>query len=257
MCLALVAWHAHPRFALVIAANRDEYHARAATPAAWWQEGWLAGRDLAGGGTWLGITRAGRWALLTNVREPARHDPKAPSRGALVIRILAAADEPGVALGSAITDANGYNGFNLLAGDRDTACWGSNRADGPHTLARGIHGLSNAALDTPWPKVTRSKTALAAWCATADTDLDAVFALLGDRAIAPDSALPATGIPLPRERQLSSPFIVGDDYGTRCSTVIAITPAGQARFVERSFDAAARLVGERDHRFVLTDAASP
>jgi uncharacterized protein with NRDE domain len=257
MCLALVAWRAHPRFALVLAANRDEYHARTAVAATWWDDGWLAGRDLAGGGTWLGITRAGRWALLTNVREPARHDPKAPSRGALVVRILAAADDAGVALASAIRDANGYNGFNLLAGDRGTTWWGSNRAGAPHTLAPGLHGLSNATLDTPWPKVTRSKAALAAWCATSGTDIEPVFALLGDRTIAPDNALPATGIPRARERQLSSPFIVGDDYGTRCSTVVAITHAGEARFVERSFDASARLVGECDYRFVLADTASP
>jgi uncharacterized protein with NRDE domain len=255
MCLALVAWRSHPRFALVVAANRDEYHARPALPAAWWDDGWLAGRDLSAGGTWLGITRAGRWALLTNVREPARHDPKAPSRGALVTRVLAAAEGPGVALNAAINDSNGYNGFNLLAGDRDGAYWGSNRAPAARTLATGLHGISNATLDTPWPKVTRSKAALAAWCDASTTDLEPVFALLGDRTIAPDETLPATGIPLPRERQLSAPFIVGDDYGTRCSTVIAITRDGDVRFVERSFDAAARLVGEREYRFALADPA--
>jgi uncharacterized protein with NRDE domain len=257
VCLALVAFRAHPRFELVIAANRDEFHARPAAPADWWEQGWLAGRDLAAGGTWLGITRAGRWALLTNVREPARHDPMAPSRGALVPRLLAADEATSAALAAALGDADGYNGFNLLAGDCRAAYWGSNRAGSLHALAPGIHGLSNAALDTPWPKVARAKAALAAWCMAGDRDLEPVFALLGDRAVAPDAMLPATGIPVARERQLSAPFIVGDDYGTRSSTVVAITPRGEARFIERSFDPGARLIGERDHRFLLADRSAP
>jgi uncharacterized protein with NRDE domain len=251
MCLALVAWRAHDRYALVVAANRDEFHARATAPADWWDEGWLAGRDLAGGGTWLGVTRGGRWALLTNVREPARHDPRAPTRGTLVPGVLAAADGTADAVAAAVAATGAYNGFNLLAGDCESLHWGSNRAAGQRGLAAGVHGLSNAALDTPWPKVVRTKAALGRWCEAATVDLEPVFDLLADRATAPDDALPATGVPLARERQLSAPFIVGTDYGTRSSTVLAITPRGDARFVERSFDAAGRVIGERDHRFAI------
>jgi uncharacterized protein with NRDE domain len=254
MCLALVAFGAHPRYELVIAANRDEFHVRATAAAEWWVEGWLAGRDLAGGGTWLGITRAGRWALLTNVREPARYDPAAPTRGTLVPGILAAATDPRAALAAALGGAQGYNGFNLLAGDRTSVHWGSNRADGPLALDHGIHGLSNAALDTPWPKVVRTRAALADWCAAGNADLEPVFGLLADRGIAPDAALPATGVPLARERQLSPPFIVGDDYGTRSSTVLAIARGGNARFVERSFDRRGCIAGEREHRFDIGPA---
>lgn len=254
MCLAILALGAHPRYRVVIAANRDEFHARTALPAHWWAEGWLAGRDLAGGGTWLGLTRAGRWALLTNVRDPARFDPLAPSRGALVTRVLA---EPAAAMTTVpavVAAGRRHNGFNLLAGDAGDAHWGSNRVDGARALAPGIHGLSNHLLDTPWPKVVRSKAAVAAWCAAGaggGRDLEPLFEILRDRRPAADAELPATGIPLDRERLLSAPFIVSEGYGTRCSTVLAIGVDGAARFVERSFDPAGRETGEVDFRFAL------
>lgn len=249
MCLALVALGAHERYALVVAANRDEFHARATAPANWWDEGWLAGRDLAAGGTWLGVTRGGRWALITNVREPARHDPSAPSRGALVTGLLADSAPVPEGLGRILGAATRHNGFNLVAGTARDAHWGSNRAEGTRALAPGVHGVSNATLDTPWPKVTRTRAAVAAWCARNDPDVEALFDLLADRTLALDDELPATGIPLERERLLSAPFIVGLDYGTRCSTVLAIRRDGEARFVERSFDPAGRSTVVIDERF--------
>lgn len=249
MCLALVALGAHDRYSAVVAANRDEFHARAASPASWWQEGWLAGRDLGAGGTWLGVTRAGRWAFLTNVREPGRHDPAAPSRGALVTSTLADAAPLVEAIGRIVRGAARHNGFNLVAGAAGAAYWGSNRAEASRALATGVHGFSNATLDTPWPKVTRTRAAFALWCARGDADVDALFALLGDRTIAPDHELPATGIPLERERLLSAPFIVSPEYGTRCSTVLAIDYEGVARFIERSFDPAGRMTVVVDERF--------
>lgn len=251
MCLALFALDRHPRFALVIAANRDEYQARSAAPAAWWDEGFLAGRDLAAGGTWLGITRAARWAFVTNVREPARYDPGAPTRGALVPAVLvdpAASDEtvPRIAASTAA-----YNGFNLVAGSLAVAHWGSNRA-GARALSAGIYGLSNALLDTPWPKVLRTKEAMAAWCARADTDIAPLFAMLGDTRVAPDDALPATGIPQERERLLSAPFIVSETYGTRCATVISVDRDGGAHIVERTFDPRGAIVGTAEYRFAVS-----
>jgi len=253
MCLALIAFGAHPRYRVVIAANRDEFHARPAAPAAWWDEGILAGRDLKAGGAWLGVDRRGRFAFVTNVREPSRQDPAAPSRGALVPRLLGEDAALSAALPAIVTDGDRHNGFNLVAGAVSELHWGSNRAASPATLPRGIYGVSNHLLDTPWPKVERTKTAFARWCAgpNGTDDLAPVFALLRDTGRAPDEDLPATGVPLEWERMLSSPFIVSPAYGTRCSTVLTIAPGGEVRLVERSFDPAGTETGEVDYRFAL------
>jgi uncharacterized protein with NRDE domain len=253
MCLALIALDAHPAYAVVLAANRDEYHARPAAPAAWWSEGWIAGRDLLAGGTWLAVTRSGRYAFVTNVREPGMRDANAPSRGSLVTRVVADAASPTESVASVTASAAAYNGFNLIAGDLASACWGSNRAEGVRALGPGVHGLSNASLDTPWPKVERSKAALAAWCAEPGNDIGALFSVLADRAPASDAELPATGVSLEWERRLSSPFIVGADvgYGTRCSTIVTLGRDGAARFVERTFDPAGNPIGDVDVRFAL------
>jgi uncharacterized protein with NRDE domain len=255
MCLALIAFALHPRYRIVIAANRDEYHARPAAPAAWWDEGFLAGRDLKEGGTWLGIDRRGRFALLTNVRDPSRHDANAPTRGNLVPRFLLDRAPPPVALASLVAGGARHNGFNLVAGNASELHWGSNRAASPAGLAPGIHGLSNHLLDTPWPKVERTKAALARWCregVDAD-DLAPVFALLRDTRQAPDEALPSTGIPRERERLLSSPFIVSATYGTRCTTVVTVGHDGVVRLVERSFDPSGEANGDVDYRFALEE----
>ena len=254
MCLALFALDAHTLFALVVAANRDEYHARPAAPAAWWDQGWLAGSDLKAGGTWFGVTRAARWAFVTNVRDPSRNDPDAPSRGALVPAVLGDAAPPSESLARLVAGASACNGFNLVAGTGPDACWGSNRGGAARALTPGIYGLSNAALDTPWPKVDRTKAALAAWCGRADPALAPLFAMLGDTTRAPDQELPATGILLDRERLLSAPFIVSATYGTRCSTVLTLGRDGGAHFVERSFDARGSAVGEIEQRFAVLPA---
>ena len=253
MCLALIAFAAHPEYRVVIAANRDEYHARPAAPAAWWDKGILAGRDLKEGGSWLGVDRRGRFALLTNVREPSRHDPGAPSRGALVPRLLGDAAAPAATLRELVAAGHRHNGFNLMAGDASELHWGSNRAPSTATLAAGIYGVSNHLLDTPWPKVTRAKSAFARWCADARRadDLAPVFALLRDTEHAPDEALPATGVSLEWERTLSAAFIVSPAYGTRCSTVVTIDFEGHVHFVERSFDPSGNATGEVDFRFAL------
>jgi uncharacterized protein with NRDE domain len=253
MCLALVALGAHPHYPLVVAANRDEHHARPTAPARWWDEGWLGGRDLTAGGTWLGVTRSGWFAFVTNVREPGRKDLAAPSRGTLVTQALAAHAAPCATIELALTDGDAYNGFNLIVGDARSACWGSNRTHGAVALGAGVHGLSNAALDTAWPKVTRTRDALQSWCEAASDDAEALLGILGDRRRAEDALLPATGVPLDWERLLSAPFIVGDGvgYGTRCSTLLLLDRAGGARFIERSFDPQGNATGTVDLRFVL------
>jgi len=251
MCLALFALDAHPRYALVVAANRDEYHARPAARAAWWDEGWLAGRDLKAGGTWFGVTRTARWAFVTNVREPSRYDPDAPSRGSLVPAVLADTQPTSTSLERIVTSATAQNGFNLVAGVGALAAWGSNRAIAAELLPSGVHGVSNAALDAPWPKVTRTKAIVAAWCATAEADIESLFAMLADTRVAPDAELPSTGVSLGRERMLSAPFIVSAEYGTRCSTVLTLSRDGTARFVERSFDRRGGALGDVEHRFTI------
>jgi len=255
MCLVVIALDAHPRYSLVIAANRDEFHARASLPAQWGESppfaGILAGRDLAAGGTWLGVRRDGRWALVTNVRKDQGYDGQAPSRGGLVPAILNAdADLPAV-LATLARDWQRYNGFNVLAGDRHSATWASNRASGTKGLASGVHGLSNALLDTPWPKLLRTRDAMSVWATRDGGDLSPLFAALADRTIAPDAELPATGVRIEWERLLSAPFIVSEGYGTRCSTVLAITRSGEATFVEHSFDARGNATSEVAFDFEL------
>ncbi len=254
MCLVVVALNTHPRYSLAIAANRDEFHAREARPAQWGEEppfsGVLAGRDLEGGGTWLGIRRNGRWALLTNVREgTTQKNPAAPSRGELVPAILNDPAAPATALAGAMRNAAAYNGFNLLAGDARSAVWASNRGNDMRTLSAGVHGVSNALLDTPWPKLERARAAVGAWAAQDSDDFAPVFAALADRRTAPDASLPSTGVSLEWERLLSSPFIVSEDYGTRCSTVLVVGHDGGVRFIERAFDHQGNVTGEVDIAF--------
>ena len=249
MCLALLALDAHPAYSLVVAANRDEYHARPTAPAHWWDEGLLAGRDLHAGGTWLGVTRTGRFALLTNFRDPSRNDVNAPSRGSLVPEVLLDLREAEAAVMRIVEDGRAYNGFNLLAGTQARAAWGSNRVARSKLLGRGTYGLSNALLDDPWPKVLSTRRALDAWVAAGEEDVEPLFEALAQRAPAPDAELPATGVGLEWERRLSAPFILSEMYGTRSSTVFTLDRAGNARFVERSFDADGELSGEVEERF--------
>ena len=255
MCLAVVALDAHPRYAMVLAANRDEFHARPAEAAHWWPDAGappiLAGRDLAQGGTWLGVATDGRFAFVTNVRDPSRFDPGAPSRGALVPALLRDRRAFGDALAAIFAGAARYNGFNLVAGDASAAAFGSNRATGVVALARGVHGVSNAGLDTPWPKLVRAKSALSAWAASGEDDAEPLWRALGDTRAAADHELPDTGIPRERERLLSSPFIVSDDYGTRCSTLVLLGRDGIVDFRERSFDRRGRPSGDVAFRFAL------
>ncbi len=249
MCLALLALDAHPRYSVVIAANRDEYHARPTKPASWWDDGWLAGRDLRAGGTWLGVTRAGRFALLTNIRDPGSNDPAAPSRGSLVPAVLVDAVDVPLGLERLRNQSTRYNGFNLLAGTPLSAAWMSNRSPGVKPLLRGIYGLSNALLDAPWPKLLRTKAALADWLARGETDPEPLFTALADRSLAADAELPSTGVTLEWERRLSAPFIVSEAYGTRSSTVLTIDRDGDAFFNERSFDPAGERTSVVEHRF--------
>lgn len=246
MCLILLAWQIHPNFPLVVAANRDEFYLRRTASADFWPEHpqVLAGRDLEAGGTWLGLTRQGRFAALTNYRDPSRYRSDAPSRGRLVADFLCGHDAIDAYLDS--LQPSDYNGFNLLLGDTQQLVVFNNITQERHTLAPGIYGLSNATLDTPWPKVGAGKTALEKALETLP-DETSLWHLLHDDQIHPDNALPATGVSLVWERLLSAAFIRSPDYGTRCSTLIKVGADGMAAFDEQSW-LPGGLAGVR-HRF--------
>lgn len=252
MCLVALALGQSPRFPLVLASNRDEFFDRPTAALDWWTPpssgpALLAGRDLKAGGTWLGLTAAGRLALVTNVRAPATAKALAPSRGELVPRWLLSESSFDAWWGD--EQLAGYNGFNLVAADltRNEWTWASNTGVPARRLARGLYGLSNAALDTPWPKTERLKQELRSALQTippegpAETLASTLFDALADRRIARDGELPATGLPLARERELSAAFIRTADgrYGTRCSTVV-ISERVEGRSIthvfERSFN---------------------
>ena len=233
MCLILVAWQALPGFPLVVAANRDEFYARPSAPASPWPEDprVTAGRDLEAGGTWLGIREDGRFAAVTNVREPGA--PKgARSRGDLVRTFLMGEDPPGAY--AAGLDGAAHAGFNLLVADPGALWYRSNRDGAPRRLEPGIYGVSNHLLDTPWPKLANAKIRFAQALASLP-EFEPCFAILADREIVPDGDLPATGLSLAWERMLSAVFVRSETYGTRASTVLARDTQGRWRFEERRF----------------------
>jgi uncharacterized protein with NRDE domain len=239
MCLLLVALDAHPFFKLVLAANRDEFYDRPTAPPSFWQDApdLLAGRDLAGGGTWLGITRHGRIAATTNYRDPSSFKKAALSRGKLVTDFLLGKSSPPDYLESIRREAGRYNGFNLLVGERDHLHWTSNRSDRIVSLSTGIHGVSNRLLNTPWPKVVRGKELLASVLRDhARVSPESLFALLRDRHQPPDEALPSTGVRPEWERVLAPIFIKSPDYGTRSSTVLLIDKNDHLTFMDRTFN---------------------
>jgi len=239
MCLLTFSYQSVPAYPLVFAGNRDEFYDRPTAPAGFWDEvpHVLAGRDRKAGGTWMGITRRGYWGVVTNVRDPEAYRPDAPSRGALVADYLHEEPAPDRYLRSIAAEGDRYNGFNLLLGTPQSLYYYSNRGGEPRAVPPGIHGLSNARLDTPWPKVQRATDALERHLARRGTPSPgALLDLLDDRRPAPDDALPDTGLSRERERMLSPLFIEGDEYGTRASTILVIARDGTVTFVERTFD---------------------
>jgi uncharacterized protein with NRDE domain len=249
MCLLVLAWRSHPDYPLILVGNRDEFYTRRTRPAAWWGQAVsvLAGHDEEAGGTWLGITRRGRFAALTNVRAPTERNPHAPSRGALVLSALQAPQPAGAWLQAQASKTAAYNGFNLLAGDvmpgdgddgASSLHYFSNRLDQPPApLAPGIYGLSNGFLDTPWPKVTRAVGAFA--CAVAaGVSVESLVRLMEPREEARESELPSTGVPLDWERALSAIQIRANGYGTRTTTVLTVRSDALVTFFERTFDTA-------------------
>ncbi len=250
MCLLVLAWQAHPRYRLVVVANRDEYHERpAAALAKWTTPEILGGRDLRGAGTWLGLDRARRFGVVTNFRELQRAQPAAPSRGGLIPRYLAGTQGAAGFFHELERCADVYSGFNLLITDRDALWYGCNRAlPFARELGPGVYGLSNEFLDTPWPKLERVKRAFHAWLREPAGDAAGLFAILNDRTPAApgERPLPRGGLPREWQRILSAPFVLNPTYGTRCSTVVMLESDGAAYLAERRFDPAGEPHGETE-----------
>lgn len=235
MCLILVGWQVHPDYPLVVAANRDEFYARPTAAAAFWPEvpEVLGGRDLQAGGTWLGATRSGRFAAVTNVREPGT-PPGRRSRGDLTSSFLLSSQSP-IDYAAALV-ADDYAGYNLLLADTQTLVYASNRGITSQALEPGIYGLSNHRLDTPWPKLLKARESFVQALATLPEE-QAFFSLLADRRVEADENLPDTGVPLAWERLLSAVFVHSSDYGTRASTLLLRDRTGIVLLHEKSFAA--------------------
>jgi uncharacterized protein with NRDE domain len=239
VCLLFLAYKSHPLYPLIVAANRDEFYDRPTKAASFWEEqpDVLAGRDLKGGGTWLGITKGGRIAAITNFRKLAALKVNAPSRGLLVGDYLLGNDDPDEYLRDLKNRAGVYSGFNIVAGRVDELYYFSNMDGTILKIPEGSHGLSNHFLDTPWPKVERGKKLLGQVLSEDEVpSFEAIFDVLADRSRPDDSMLPDTGIGLEWERVLSPIFVETEGYGTRSSTIILVKRDGGATFIERVFD---------------------
>lgn len=252
MCLILIAWRADAAFPCVIAANRDELHSRPTAAAHWWpsRPPILAGKDLQAGGTWLGMSRTGRFAALTNYRDPEQRRVQAPSRGALVASILESNGTIHQHLDYLRKISTAYNAFNLIFSDGERLAVFESVVGTGRELEPGLYGLSNHLLDTPWPKVRAAKSRLSDALAVLE-NTDAALALLRDGAIAPDDELPRTGLSLEWERLLSSAFIRSPDYGTRCSTLVRIDQRRRAWFDEWTWDVRGLPAGSANFQFEL------
>lgn len=254
MCLILFAAGVHPRYPLMIAANRDESYARASAAAAFWPDhhNVFAGRDLEHGGTWLGIARTGRFAAITNYRQGGPRAQAERSRGELTRGFLTGDDSPPDYLRGVAERAAAYNGFSLIVGTPGDLWFYSNRGAAAFRIAPGVHGLSNHLLDEPWPKVRRGIAELETLLGAGEDELTPrLMALLAERTPAPDDVLPSTGLAPERERALSASFIAGADYGTRASTIVLVRSDGAVLFRERSYGPTGILTGERAERFCL------
>ena len=224
MCVAAVAWAAHPRWRLVCIGNRDEFHARPAAPLERWSSGTIAGRDLTGGGTWLGVHEAGRFTLVTNFRQPEGPQPNRPSRGQMVVDLLEGRTPEHLAQ---------MNSFNVIHAEGDEAGYLTNVPEVRWVpLTPGIHGLSNGGFHDRWPKTRQLEAALSDWLEQGSGEVEPLLDALRSETPNPALARPTEG-PEPR---FAPVFIRDPDYGTRCSTVIAVDSEGTGSIVERRFD---------------------
>ncbi len=257
MCLVIFALNSHPRYPLLLAANRDEFYARPTAPARFLPEhpGLLAGRDLQAGGTWMGITRSGRFAAVTNFRDPARGGAAPRSRGGLPMDFLLGGETPAQFLSRVVPEAAEYGGFNLLVGTAEAMWYYSNSGgeSAPRALGPGVYGLSNAVLDTPWPKLELGKRRLRGALAGPSVDHDALLAAVSDRSLAEPGQLHPLGLSEAMDRQLSAQFICARDYdyGTRSSTTLWLDAERRASWREITWDREGSAAGSHREDFSL------
>lgn len=255
MCLILFAWQTHPRYLLVVAANRDEFHQRPTAAADYWKKypQLLAGRDLQAGGTWLGVTRQGRFAAITNYREPQKKEPPLEqSRGHLVRDFLLDKQKPVDYANELQQQGHKYRGFSVLLGDLNALVYVSNRSEKTVVVSAGSHGLSNHLLDTDWPKVNRGRSRLDELLKDEQVDPEALLELLAERQVVTGVEPPGFELHLAPELITRMMFIVSPQYGTRSSTVLLVDRDGGVIFVERQFDAAGKIAATRSHEFQIT-----
>jgi uncharacterized protein with NRDE domain len=254
MCILFIAVKQHPKFPLIIAANRDEFHARPTKPTHFWQDHphILAGRDLSANGTWMGVNKSGDIAALTNIRAPGKERKNAISRGALVADFIKDSPQHADYLATLQNTHAQYNGYNLLFGNLQKLHVYNNFENTTYDLEKGVYGLSNASLNSPWPKLDAGRSALADYCQHADIlNFEHLFELLRNNEPAHDDDLPDTGIPKDWEKMLSSIFIKSEEYGTRSSTILLIDNEQKVYWEERTFDANAHLTGTTVEEFSI------
>ena len=251
MCLIFLSFNQHQKYPFIALANRDEFYDRPAKPIHHWQgqEEIIGGKDIEGGGTWLGITTTGQFAMLTNYRDMANIKAKAPTRGKLVSNFLIARADPATYLQALNATRATYNGFNIILGSFDDPWYYSNQNNRIYRLGSGIYGLSNALLDTPWPKLIEGKADFTAVLAKKDFKDDDLFELMTNRKMAEDHQLPETGIGYEKEKQLSSRFILMRGYGTRNTTLVKVDRDGNGSISEKVFDRTGSQISEKEIYF--------
>jgi uncharacterized protein with NRDE domain len=257
MCILFIAVEQHPNFPLIIAANRDEFHPRPTQASAFWPEypDVLAGKDLEAGGSWMGVSKQGKLAALTNIRAPGKERADANSRGELVMDFLSKDYSGSDYLRHLSKSAGKYNGYNLLFGQLDNLQVYNNFEDSVYSLNKGIYGLSNANLNSPWPKLDLGRSELARYCQqSAELNIEHLFKLLGNSSQADDEVLPQTGVPIEWERRLSSIFISSPEYGTRSSTVLLLDSFKQVFWQERSFNPQSDVIDQQTYLFKLSQS---
>lgn len=245
MCLIVFAVDSHPHYKLILAANRDEFYERPTKVADFWEDhpSILGGRDVRASGTWMAINRAGKFSAVTNYRDLQNINPEAKSRGELPVNFLMGEHSAETYLKQLHQEADEYNGFNLLTYDGGEVCHYSNYEGKVNRLSSGIYGLSNALLDTAWPKVEKLKKRFSEIIST-DVNHEALLDLLVDPSLADDDQLPDTGVGYDMEKMLSAICIKSEKYGTCCSTILTISTQGEIKFTERSYPVGGRKEGQ-------------
>ncbi len=252
MCLIVFALNVHPEYKLILGANRDEFYNRPASPAKFWDDhkNLLAGKDLKDGGTWLGVTKQGRFAAITNYRDLRNIKLNTPSRGNIVKSFLIKDDDIENFSKEIISTKGHYNGYNLIYGCADYLFYFSNYNNSLQKIDKGIHALSNHLLNTPWFKVVKSKNQFERVIQNNFAAED-IFKILSDTILSPDNELPETGLDKEREKIISSIFIKTKEYGTRCSTVITIDNNNFVNFTERTFNNNSKNYSEASFNFQI------